>query len=117
MAWTLCTSAEAVTKAGANANAAIVVSATELAKFSDEVEGTINMKTRKDWVADYANVTTNFKGALADLASDLIANKIINYDMSGYIRADAQTMLNVNKDNADTIMKDLRDKKFQEVMD
>lgn len=116
MSWTLCTSGAAVAKAGVNANSDIIISGTGLAEFSDEVEGTICLKTRKDMVADFSGLSANFQGAVEDLASDLIAMKIINYDQSGFLKGEAQTMLDVLKDNSDTIMKDLREKQYQEKM-
>ena len=115
MAWILCTSGQAVNKAGANANAAIILSGQPLAEWSDEAEQTVCMKTRKDWIT---TPPTSFVSSIADVVSDLIAIKIINYDMSGYTsRAEAQTMLDVLKDNSDNIIKDLREKQYQEVME
>jgi len=102
MSWTLCVSGSAIVKAGANANSAITASGATLARFSDEVEGTICSKTRYDWVSNYNGVGANFKPILANISSDLIAMKIIGYDMSGYTsRYEALTMLNILKDDAD----------------
>lgn len=108
MSWTLCTSGAAVAKAGTNANSDIVVSGAILTGWSDEVEGTICMKTRKDWITSYASESTPIQGTISDLASDLIGIKIINYDMAGYLKGEAQTMLDVLTTNSDTIIKDLR---------
>lgn len=110
MSWTLCTSGAAIAKAGAYPNDTIVGSGATLAEWSNEVEGTIVSITRQNWVGDYTNVNTYIQYALADLASDLIAMKIINYDMSGYTNlAEAQLMLNVLRDNADRNIKILQD--------
>jgi len=113
MSWTLCTSGAAIAKAGANAGTA-ASSAALLQAWSDEAEGSICMKIRKDVVTNYAGVPTLIQNCLADLASDLIAMKIINYSLNSYTRAEAQTMLNVLKDNSDMIIKDLREKQYQE---
>ena len=113
MSWTLCTSGAAINKAGVNSN----ISGATLAGYSDEVESSLCLKTRYDWIANYATITANFKPVLADVCSDLIAIKIINYDQSGFLKGEAQTMLDVLKDNADSIIKDLRLKEYQEVMD
>lgn len=108
MSWTLCTSGSAIVKAGANANSTIVASGSALAEFSDEVEGTICAKTRYNWVSGYGSVTAQYKPILANIASDLIAMKIIGYDMSGYTsRYEALTMLNILKDNSDKIYESL----------
>jgi len=114
MSFTLCTSGAAIAKAGASASATAIASAALLTEWSDEAEGWVCMKTRKDWVTDYP--TGVLTGVLADLTSDLIAMKIINYDMSGYTQlSEAQTMLNVLKDNSDTLIKDLREDSFQKL--
>lgn len=117
MAWTLCTSGAAVAKAGANASS-ITASGAVLSEWSDEVEGTINTRTRKDWTANFSSVGANFQGVLEDLSSDLIAMKIINYDMSGYNKLlEAQTMLDVLRDNAVKNLEYLEQQKIQEVID
>lgn len=117
MSWTLSTSGAAISKAGVNANTALIASAATLAKFSDEAEAMLCGHTRKDWVAEYANVTTNFKGILDDTISDIIAMKIINYDMSGFTsRLEAQTMLDVIRDNLVRNLDTLKDDKNKEKM-
>jgi hypothetical protein len=118
MSWTLSTSGAAIAKAGANANSAIIASAATLAKWSDEAEGTLCTATRKDWVADYALITTNFKPILDDTISSMVALNIINYDMSGYTsRAEALTMLNVVYDKIIKNIATLQEQDRQEVMD
>ena len=115
MSWTLCTSGAAISKAGTNANSDIKISGAILAEWSNEVEGTINTITRKDWITNKASA--NFSGALADLASDLIATKIINYDMSGYTsRLEAQTMLDILNNNINKNFKALEDERNKEKM-
>ena len=116
--WKLTTSGAAIAKAGSKANATIVASSATLLKWSDDVEGTINTITRKDWVADYANVTTNFKGILSELASDMIAMKIVAYDLSGYTsRTEGETILDVLRDSAVRNIEILKEEKNKEVMD
>jgi hypothetical protein len=116
MAWKLCTSGAAIAKAGANVNATIAASSATLAEWSDESEASLQTITRKDWITD-ADYTANFSGALADAASDMVAMKIINYDMSGYTsRMEAQTMLDVIRDNLMRTLDVLKDDKNKEVM-
>ena len=98
MSFTLCTQKQAVDKAGINANSAAIISGELLQRWSDETEGMINLVTRRDWVTG-SPADNNISGVLAEIASSHIANKIINYDMSGYTsRLEATTMLDVNKD-------------------
>jgi len=117
MSWTLCTSGAAISKAGTGVNSDIRISGAILAAWSDQAEGVANAITRKDWIADYAGVKANFKGILSDLSSDLIATRIVNYDMSGYTsRSEAQTILDVLRDNIIRNIETLKDDKNKEVM-
>lgn len=119
MAFTLTTSGAATIKAGANVSGTLLANSTALDKFSDDAEGRIVAETRRDWVDSYANVDSGVKGLLSDACSSLIAIKMINYDMSGYIsRAEAQTMLDVNDDTAQrgiNILKDFKSNTIQGV--
>jgi len=113
MSWTFCSSFAAIAKAGANANADIVASGAVLSEWSDEAEGTICLKTRKDWITSYP--TSSFaQHMLADACSDLVAIKIISYDQSGFLKGEAGKMLDVLKDNYNEIIRDLREKEYQE---
>ena len=96
MAWNLCSSEAAIAKAGAHA--ATIAPASLMDTWSLETEGFINAETRRDWVtANPPNAATS--GALSDVASAHIANKIINYDTDDFITLSrAQTTLNVNAD-------------------
>jgi len=113
MSWTLCTSGAAISKAGFNAN----ISGGALAGWSDQAEGVINTITRKDWVTDYSSVKTNFKPILSDVCSDMIAMRIINYDMSGFTsRQEATTMLDVLRDNIVRNIENLKEDKVKKEM-
>lgn len=115
--WNLCTSGQAIQKAGVNANADIIISGQALALWSQESEAALSAITRKDWVADYPSVKTNFKQVLADAVSDMIALKIIGYDMSGYTsRLEVQTLLDLIRDNLMRNLDALKDQKNQEKM-
>lgn len=118
MSWTLTTSGAAISKAGAKANSTIVASTATLAKWSDDAEGQLAILTRKNWVTDYAAVTANFKPALSDAVSDLVAMRIVNYDMSGYTgKREAETILDVLRDNFSRILAVLDKDNVKEVMD
>ena len=110
MTWTLCTSGAIIHKAGLNANATVVASSAIMAEFYDEAEAQLNAITGYDWTTNYASVGTYFKNILADTVSDLSAMKVINYDMSGFSsRTEAQTMLDVLRDNILRNMDALKD--------
>jgi len=118
MAWTLCTSGASIIKAGVGANSDIVISGAFLASWSDEVEGRIVAETRRDWVDSFPSVDSGVKLALQDVASDLIAMKIISYDMSGYAGSrEAETILDVLKDNSTRVLNELKDFKSNTVRD
>jgi hypothetical protein len=115
MSFTLCTSAAIIQKAGYNVSSTTATSGTLLASFCDQAEATLSMKTRYDWVTNYASVNANLKPMLADATSDLAAMKVISYDLGRYTGLGyANTMLNVLKNNFDQIVVDLREKTFQE---
>ena len=79
MSFTLTTSAAILYLAGSNHPLATHGnSAAMIAKFSDEAEAVINASTRKDWVADYADVTANFKPILDDAAASY-ADAYVNH--------------------------------------
>lgn len=100
MSWTLSTSGAAIAKAGDGANSTIVASTQTLAKWSDEAEGQLSAVTKTNWTSSYSSVTAGYKPILDDAVSDLVAMRIVSYDMSGYTsRFEATTMLDVLRDN------------------
>ena len=118
MSWTLTTSGACIAKAGAGANSDVIASYATLAKFSDDAEATLNTLTRYDWIANYAGIGTNFKGVLSEAVSDIVAMRIVTYDMSGYrSRVEAQVLLDVLRDDFTRMLTDLKEKEVQEVMD
>lgn len=109
MTWTLCSSFAIISKAGANANSTAIASSALLADFQAKSEQTFCALTRRDWISDYADVETNLKEAVADAVSDLAAMKVVTYDMSPYTsRQEAQTMLDVMRDNMLRIVEQLK---------
>jgi len=96
MAWTFCTSGAAIAKAGANANSTIIANGDTLADWSNEAENIICDIARVDLVDKYDSLTANGKNILSMLASNMIAQFIIHYDMSGYTtKREAETMLDI----------------------
>ena len=116
MSWTLTTLSGASFKAGVNRNTTL--SGTDFYLISDMAEDTFCVDTRKDWVTDYANVSTHIKGAISDAVSDAIGIKLITADQSGFTsRAEAQTMLDVLDNNYNKIVRQLsvnKNKTFNE---
>ncbi len=99
-AGTLCTLANAINKAGANASV-IATNETLVSDFVRQAEGVINSVTRFNWVGEYSTLTNDVKFILNDVASSLAAIYIITYDISGFTdRVEAETMINVYRDSA-----------------
>jgi len=116
MAWTLTTSGSAIRKAGERANSTIVASGSALADWSNQSEGRIVADSNKNWVSQYATLSDDIKNILSDTSSDLIAMKIITYNMQDFTsRTEAQTMLDMLRDNALGNMRVLKDMKSNEV--
>jgi hypothetical protein len=117
MSWNFCTSGAVIHKAGTGASSAIVLSGAILQEWYDQAEAQLCAATRYDWVTNSGAVLTNFKGIIGDAISDLCAMKIINYDMSGYTsRMEAQTMLDVLRDDYLRCVEVLKDDKNKEKM-
>ena len=116
MVWTLCTSGQAVNKAGLNANSAIIINGQALASWSDEAEAEVSSIARSDVVTNFGSLTANGKQILKQFVTSHIAESIINYDMSGFTsRQEALTMLNVqenNKDSAASLIREDKNKKY-----
>ena len=108
MSWTLCTSGSAVAKAGVHCNS-ISGSAVTMATWSTEAEGRIEGITRRSWVSNYTSLPTGVKGILSDVCSSLVAMKIVAYDPTGYLRREADLLMNSNDDIAKTGMNELKD--------
>ena len=116
MSWILSSSLAIQIEAGANASTAYSASSAILVNLSDRAEGVICMKTRKDWVTDYANVGTQIRNVLSEAVALWAGMKIIKSDMSGFSsRAEAQTMCDIMLDDFNTIIKDLREEQNQKL--
>lgn len=99
MSFTLTSSQAAIIKAGLNVNSDIIISGVIMTSFSDQVEGDIIVKTKRDWVGAYATLTSKEKTMLDNVCSSGMAKLMINYDMGNYDTAlQATTMLDVNDD-------------------
>lgn len=116
MSFTLCTSGAIVAKAGKDVNSSAITSYALLTRYSEDAEGMICTTARYDFVTNYSNVTAAGSGAiyfLANLASDIAAEKLITHDMSGYIGITyAEDLINVLHNDAVRGLRMLDDRKF-----
>jgi len=119
MSWGLTTSGACVRKAGKNCSSDLlgISGGAILINWGDQAESDICARTRRDWITLSGSTKASFKGILDDTASDMVATKMISYDMSGYTsRLEAQTMLDVMNDNINKNIKTLDEDKNKEVM-
>lgn len=107
MSFTLTTSGAMALKIGNNS---LTTSGALMQKAADLAEQSFCALTRKDWITDYSDVDTNLKEAVSDAVSSLAAMNIIAYDMNTYSNnTEAQTMLDLNRDNALRIIDKLKE--------
>jgi hypothetical protein len=110
------TTAEVQRKAGANASATSNVEA-YINDFMTQVESHINATTRYNWSDQYSSLNADVKGLLKEVASNLAAIYVIQFDMSGFTsRVEAEDMINVLRDAALRGLALLRDKKTQDFL-
>lgn len=100
---------------GTNASTTITNSPANMTFFINQAEGELCSTTRIDWIDKWASLSTSFSGAVSSAVASRAAMPIISYDMSGYTsRAEAQTMLDLLRDNYERSLKVLSDSKTQE---
>ena len=110
------TTAEVERKAGANASSVSKAEA-YVNQYLTEAESEINVLTRFNWSDAYAGLDVDVKGILKNVASNLAAIMVIQYDFSGFTsRTEAEDMINVLRDSALRGMSILRDKKQETFM-
>lgn len=108
------TTAEVERKAGAGASATSKAEA-YVNDYMTQVESLINSVCRFNFSDAYAALNADVKGILKEVASDLAAIYVIQYDMSGYTsRVEAEDMVNILRDAALRGLSLLRDKKVQD---
>ena len=94
MSWTLTSSAACIWLAGSGVNQDIIISGAAMIRFSDDAEGEVVQQTRRDWVTDYAGLTTEMKSTLNKLTAAKVAKSLVSYDRRRYRSlADAQTTM------------------------
>jgi len=95
MSFTFCSSEAIVTAAGDNVNSIAAASYAVLSQYSNDAEGTICMATRYDWITNYPSESSYAKLTLANAASAYGGIKLINYNMAGIGRVEAESRINV----------------------
>lgn len=109
-----CTTTEVQRKAGAHASTVSNVEA-YINDFVAQVEATINSMVRYNFSDNYSTLNADTKLILKEIASNLAAIYVIQYDMSGYTtRVAAENMVNILRDAALRGLSVLRDKKTQD---
>jgi hypothetical protein len=111
-----CTTAEVERKAGAKCSAVSKAEA-YTNDYVSQAESLINSVTRFNWSDAYSTLNADTKGILKEVASDLAAIYVIQYDMSGFSRIEAEDMINILRDAALRGLAILRDKKVKEFID
>jgi len=92
------TTEEVQRKAGANANAT-AKSEAYINDFIAQAESTINVMCRYNFSDKFSTLNTDVKQILKEVASNLAAIYVINYDMSGFTsRTEAENMINILRD-------------------
>lgn len=95
-----CTTAEVQYKAGAGASATSKAEA-YVNSYVAQVESQINASCRFNFSDVYSTLNDDTKGLLKEVASNLAAIYVIQYDMSGYTsRIEAEDMINILRDAA-----------------
>ena len=101
-------------KAGANASATSKAEA-YINDFMTQVESFINVLCRYNFSDNYSTLNADVKGILKEIASNLAAIYVIQYDMSGFTsRVEAEDMINILRDASLRGLSVLRDKKAQD---
>jgi len=106
------TTAEVQRKAGENASATANVEA-YINDFMTQAESEINVLTRYNWSDAYSSLNVDVKGILKELASNIAAIYVIQFDMSGIGLREAENRINTLRDASLRAMSILRDKKNQ----
>jgi len=105
------TTAEVERKAGANASATSKAEA-YVNDYMTQVESFINTFCRYNFSDTYATLNADTKNILKQIASDLAAIYVINYDLSGFTtRIEGEDMINILRDSALRGLSIIRDKK------
>ena len=109
-----CTTAEVERKAGANCSA-ISKAEAYTNDYVTQAESVINSMCRYNFSDNYGTLNADTKQILKEVASNLAAIYVIQYDFSGFTsRIEGEDMVNILRDAALRGLSILRDKKVQD---
>lgn len=108
MSFTMCTSGQAIMRAGSNANSSIIIDVPTLNAWSTEAEGLIDAETGMSITANFGGYALS--GAASIAAASKIAMAIIAYDTTGYISREADTLMNNNDGAYKAAIKNMKEK-------
>lgn len=115
MAITMTTSGAVIIKAGANATT--VLTGDNINQFINEAESMVNATIHKNFTKKYSTLTNDVKHILNDVVSSDAAMAIIHYDMDGFGRIQAQTMLDILNNRVTRGLSLLKDKVVTDFME
>lgn len=105
------TTSEIQNKAGANASATSKAEA-YTNDYVSQAESLINTICRYNFTDNFAALNADTKGVLKEVASNVAAIYVIQYDMSGFSsRVEAEDMINILRDAALRGLSVLKDRK------
>ena len=106
---TLCTYEDVINKAGSGANST-AKSVSNVSNYVKQVESIVNVRTKTDWTTLFSTLNANKKYILSEIASNLAAIKVINYDKSGYTggRLEAESIQKTLRDEAEQYIIELK---------
>ena len=108
------TTSEVQRKAGANASATSKAEA-YVNDYMTQAESLINCVCRYNFSDNYSTLNTDVRGILKEVATNIAAIYVIQFDMSGFTsRIEAEDMINVLRDGALRGLSVLKDKKQQD---
>lgn len=116
MAFTFNTSGSAKLSAGANVNSTIIANATQLNRWSDEIESICCNEARYDLVTNYASVTANGQEVLSSIADAYIAQKIVAYEPESIGITGASLRLNVLQNQLSTGLNQIKEDKVKKYL-
>lgn len=99
MALTLTTTQEIIRLAGDGASTTITASGALVTTIGEDAEGEFCADTRRDWITDFASVSTSIRKKVSKAVAAKAAAQIVLYDGANYFsRLEQETILDVLTD-------------------
>lgn len=116
MTFEFCASNAIVIRAGANVNSTAAASWAILSTLHDQAAGYVQSATLADWKTNLSSQSSAAILALQKAVACEAAKGLISYDMSGYTsRVEAQTMLDVLRDEVNQTVQALVELKTHDI--